>query len=101
VDAGPVHPGDNPSRHSTIMMKIKLNQEIMHKDQQSDVPKVRKPAWYKATQEDKNNYTELLDMQLREIFIPDSLSCTEVTCQCSVHSHNRDSHVIDTLCTLV
>ena len=101
VDAVPVHLGDNLSRHSPNVMKIKIDQEITYKPQQSDFPKVRKPAWYKATQEDKDNYTELLDMHLRDIYIPDSLSCTDVSCQCSVHSQERDRHVIDILCTLV
>ena len=41
------------------------------KSHQSYISKVMRPARYKATQQDKNNYTELFDLQL---FIPDSLT---------------------------
>jgi RNase H-fold protein (predicted Holliday junction resolvase) len=48
TDAGPVHLGDNLSRHSPIMMKIQIEGLTASKIQQG-VPAPRKPAWYKAT----------------------------------------------------
>ena len=101
VDAGPVHLGDNLSRHSPIMMKLKLDQFVTSRPKQSEEPRTRKPAWYKATLEDKNYYTDSLDTHLRELSLPESLNCTDVECQCSQHSEERDKHVIDILCTLV
>ena len=101
VDAAPVHLGDNLSRHSPIMMKLKLDQIVTIKTKQSGKSRLRKPAWYKATQDDRNNYTDTLDIHLKNLTIPDSLSCKDVTCQCSHHSEERDQHVIDILCTLV
>ena len=83
------------------MLKVELNQEVMLRTEQSDMPRLRKPAWYKATDEDKNSYTTLLDDKLKNLDIPATLDCTDVTCQCSEHSQQRDSHLIDILCTLV
>ena len=100
-DAGPIHLGDILSRHSPIMVKLKLNQIITSKTKQSDTPIMRKPSWYKASMEEKLRYTESLDTQLRELSIPDSLNCQEVDCQCFQHGEERDKHVIDILCTLV
>ena len=101
VDAGPLHLGDNLSRHSPIMMKIQLSQEVTGRAEYPDKPRMRKPAWYKATPDDKNSYTELLDSKLRAIDIPSSLECTDVACQCPDHSKDRDKHVVDILCTVV
>ena len=101
VDAGPLHLGDNLSRHSPIMMKVKLSQVVKSRNKQPDIPRPRKPAWFKATQEDKNSYNEVLYTQLRELDIPDSLGCTDVSCKCLVHSQDRDRLMIDILCTIV
>ena len=58
TDAGPVHLGDNRSCHSPVMMKIKL-EEIPVRNQQKEAARIRKPAWYKATDEDRHQYTSL------------------------------------------
>ena len=99
-DAGPVHLGDNPSRHSPIMMKIKIP-ELKTKISPVVTPPPRKPAWYKAAQADKDHYTSLLDSRLRALTVPDSLQCQNVLCKCNHHSEERDSHLIDILCTLI
>ena len=80
-DAGPVHLGDNLSRHSPIMMKLKLP-EILLKKIQPDVPTLRRPAWYKASQEEKEQYTLLLDDKLKGLNVPNSISCSDTSCQC-------------------
>ena len=99
-DAAPVHLGDNPSRHSPIMMKIKVAQ-VQTKISQVETQNFRKPAWYKATQEDKDHYTSLLESRLRALTIPDNLNCQDVLCKCDQHSKARDNHLLDILCTLV
>ena len=99
-DAGPVHLGDNLSRHSPIMMKIKLP-EVSARVNQPEVPRLRKPAWYKATQHDKDQYTLALDHKLKQLVIPHSMNCSDVTCQCQFHTEERDSHVLDILCALI
>ena len=53
VDAGPLHLGDNRSRHSPVMMKIELT-DIPVRSEQREAPRARKPVWYKSTEEDKH-----------------------------------------------
>ena len=90
-DAGPLHLGDNLSRHSPIMLKLKI-EKLNVKSQQQAPFKPRRPAWYKATPEHKDEYTTLLDAKLRALVLPDTLTCQDVSCQCED---------IDILCTLV
>ena len=99
-DAGPVHLGDNPSRHSPIMMKIKVD-KVKKKVKPADIPLPRRPAWYKATQDHKDQYTDQLDLRLRALDVPGSLSCLDVSCKCEEHGMARDSHVLDILCAMV
>ena len=99
-DAGPVHLGDNPSRHSPIMMKFKVD-EVRTKARPANSSQVRRPAWYKATQDHRDHYTDQLDQRLRALDIPTSMSCLDISCKCEEHSQTRDSHVLDILCTIV
>ena len=99
-DAGPLHLGDNLSRHSPIMMKLNIDQ-VKVKTQQPAPFRPRRPAWYKATSEQKDDYTLLLDTKLRDLTQPEGLHCQDVFCKCEEHSRSRDSHVVDILCTLV
>ena len=71
-DAGPVHLGDNRSRHSPIMMKIRF-EDIPTKIKEPKPTRSRTPAWYKATEDDKNQYTVLLDQKLSDLIPPASL----------------------------
>ena len=59
-DAGPVHLGDNRSRHSPIMMKVDLG-NIPTKQPAQEPRSCRKPAWYKSSEENINEYTDMLD----------------------------------------
>ena len=82
------------------MLKLKI-EKLNVKSQQQAPFKPRRPAWYKATPEHKDEYTTLLDAKLRALVLPDTLTCQDVSCQCEEHSKARDNHVIDILCTLV
>ena len=99
-DAGPIHLGDNLSRHSPIMVKIELP-DIPEKAEIPTVPVVRRPAWYKATQVEKDLYQELLVENLAQIDIPDSIHCSKVTCDNRSHVEERDKFLLDTLSCLI
>ena len=45
-DAGPVHLGDNRSRHSQIVMKLNIANLKAECPKKSDSSNIRKPAWY-------------------------------------------------------
>ena len=66
-DAGPVHLGDNLSRHSPIMMKLRLPEVAYWKNKEPRVNKQRHPAWFKATQADKELYTYILEEKLLKL----------------------------------
>ena len=100
VDAGPVHLGDNLSRHSPIMMKLELP-AITARQPQPEIKGRRKPSWYKATQEQRDEYTSMLDQKVKDLTIPDSIECRNVHCQCEEHTSERDKLVLDILCSAV
>ena len=62
LDAGPMHLGDNLSRHSPILLKLDLGRIPARKVLKS--VNSRKPAWYKANQECKDQYTNCLHVKL-------------------------------------
>ena len=98
VDAGPVHLGDNRSRHSPIMMKVDIG-EIPVKEPEPAVARPRRPAWYKATPEQKNEYTVLLEEKLASIPLP--VSCDSPCCIQAEHSTSHDSHVMDVMSAVI
>ena len=94
-DAGPVHLGDNRSRHSPIVMKLNIANLKAECPKKSDSSNIRKPVWYEATELEKNEYTFLLSQKLADITPPDSLSFNDVNCQHEEHTRERDNHVLD------
>ena len=98
-DAGPLHLGDNLSRHSPIMMKVKLPKVAHNKCAEPEIQIPRRPAWYKASESDIELYTQHLDQKLSQLQIPVSLTltCSDVSCKDEKHIHERDEHVLDIL----
>ena len=82
------------------MMKIKLPSVSKRKERVS-VAKLRTPAWYKASQEDKDLYHCVLTEKLGEQLVPESIHCKDYTCESHVHTEERDQHVLDILCTII
>ena len=76
-------------------------------DLKSECPKstsssqIRKPAWYKATESDKSDYTTLLGEKLADLEPPDTLNCSDVNCQHEEHTTERDLHVLDVMCAIM
>ena len=99
IDCGVLHLGDNPSRHSPIMLK--LNVGSISKQAKREKTKSRRPAWYKADQVDRDNYTMDLQDRLGSIVTPQSLNCCNSLCQEEAHSQERDSHVLDILIAVI
>ena len=100
TDAGPIHLGDNQSRHSPIMLKVKLA-EMSLRNEESKISRMKKPAWKKATGDEISQYTTMLANKLQNIAIPDTLSCRDPTCKDEVHSSDCNSHVLDVMCTVM
>ena len=84
VDAAPIHLVDNRSNHSPIMIKVKIPEVIERSNLKPQV--TTKPDWRKASDEDKDNFTAELHEKLSDLEMPDSLFCTDVTCENPEHS---------------
>ena len=76
VDAGPLHLGDNLSRHSPIVMKLDIgNIPRQAYKKKNKFPK--RPLWYKASKEDLDNYTGELDNYCKHVMVAESLLCED------------------------
>ena len=87
ADCGVIHLGDNPSRHKPIVLKLNVgNIPVKSKE---EVTRCKKPAWYKATQENKDQFTSDLD-RMSCLLQPDTLHCLDSNCSDATHSRERD-----------
>ena len=100
-DCGPVHRGDNLSRHSPILFSLRLG-ELPRRPVAAQPPPRRMPAWDSATAEEKAAYTRELHQRLQAVQCPQSmLLCKDPLCEDASHSEMRDSAVLDILLALV
>ena len=100
VDSGVLHLGDNLSRHSPIMLKLNLG-TLPVCPRTKPASSISRPAWYKASQEDKDLYTQELERRLLAFATPDSLTCSDPCCSETGHSQERDSFVLDLMSTVI
>ena len=99
LECTPLHTGDNLSRHSPILLRLNVG-EIPRKQKISSwLPK--KPAWYKASMADIQNYKQDLQDRLQSLGTPGCLMCRNPHCNDSAHSDERDSFVLDILCSVI
>ena len=82
------------------MMKINIG-NIPRKQGQNPAKVERKPAWYKATNEEITQYTEILQERLVNLDIPATLCCENVHCTDACHREERDDHCIELLCSMI
>ena len=100
-DCGPIHRGDNLSRHSPIFLRLRLG-EVCLRQAAVQPPPRRMPAWDRATPEELHSYTMALQQRLQAVRCPGSLlHCQDPQCKESGHSDERDSTVLDILCAMV
>ena len=100
-DCGPVHRGDNLSRHSAIFLSLRLG-EIFCRQEAAKAPPRRMPAWDRATPEELHCYTSSLHERLQTVQCPGSLLyCQDPLCEDSSHTEQRDSVMLDLLMAVV
>ena len=98
---GPVHRGDNLSRHSPIFLSLRLG-DLPVRPASMQPPPRRMPAWDSATETEKADYTAKLQRRLQEVQCPASMvHCRDPTCGNSTHSELRDTAVLDILLAVV
>ena len=100
-DCGPVHRGDNLSRHSPILLSLRLGELPLRPMMEQPRPP-RMPAWDRATEGELLTYTEELHSRLLTVQCPGSmLHCRDPLCEDRSHSEDRDSVVLDILLSMV
>jgi hypothetical protein len=100
-DCGPVHRGDNLSRHSPIFLSLRLG-ELPRRQPEVQPPPPRMPAWGRATEDELTGYTTALHQRLQAVRCPGSLlHCRDPLCADPSHSEERDDVVLDILLSIV
>ena len=101
--AGPMHLGDNLSRHSPLLLNLQVG----------DIPKTlgvgvdsqwrpqRRLAWDTAEEEKLKEYSALLSEELNQLQAPRSLECIDVKCGDQDHTAERDAYVIDVMSKII
>ena len=101
-DCGPLHFGDNLSRHSPIMLKLDLGALPIR--QKSDTFRPKRPAWYKASEQEVRRYKSELQSRLEAIPVPVCLAfdeCDNLKCQDELHSKERDDFVLSLMSAVI
>ena len=92
-DACAVHLGDNMSRHSPLVLKVKI--EALPAQKKVNKKSIRRPNWYKACDEEKHNFKLQVEENLSWLSVPHSLSCSDPNCGDSEHISERDGILLD------
>ena len=79
VDCGPLHLGDNLSRHLPIMVKLDLG--VLAKRKKMKAVKFKWSAWYKATEQQQADYRIDLEERLKRVALLASLDCRDTHCR--------------------
>jgi hypothetical protein len=98
-ECGPLHRGDNLSRHSPIFLRIRLGELPAHRKIPSQVP--RRPAWARAVEQQLEQYTAALQEKLLLLQVPESLNCDNTNCQNHQHTEDRDSFLLTMLSSMI
>ena len=100
-DCGPVHRGDNLSRHAPILLSLRLG-ELPRRQAVAQPRPPRMPAWGRATEEELADYTAALHQRLLAVRCPASmLHCRDPLCADPAHSQARDGVVLEILLSIV
>ena len=98
-DCRVLHRGENRSRHSPILLKLRVGDIPTKKKTITLKPK--KPAWTKTNEETISNYQMDLHERLAARNVPDCLSCEDPHCCDQGHSTHRDNFMLDILCSVI
>ena len=94
-----LHCGTNLSRHSPILLKLRV--EDIPKKIEARSWKPKRPAWHKVTEEIMEDYRTDLEDRLSMRPVPDCMQCVDPHCQDQGHTHARDSYMLDILFSVI
>ncbi len=90
VSAHVLSHGLNPSNHSPVSCTFKVQSVVDNATQ--NVKHKPKTAWYKASKDNINNYSDALDSVLCNITIPVGVLCRDVNCYNPEHRQSTDNY---------
>ena len=99
--AAPLHLGDNLSRHSPIMLVLRIADIPRSSCEEEMVRRPRRLAWDTASQLKVKEYQEKLQEGLARLEMPDSITCCDVMCTDASHSTARDRFLLDIMSTVI
>jgi hypothetical protein len=99
LDCGPLHLGDNLSRHSPILLKLDMG-KLPTKIKVNECKPMR-PAWYKATEKQQMEFKTDLDERLKKVVVPGCMLCTDLYCGLKEHTEERDGYMLDLMGALI
>ena len=74
---------------------VKLNLGALAERRKTKAVKLKRLAWYKATEQQQTDYRINLEEHLKGVALPDSLDCRDTHCRDEIHSNQRDDLVLD------
>ena len=89
--------GDNLSRHSPCILKLRVGELPARPRVQAEGKKARRPAWYKADEAMKEAFKLDCQARLLKLLPPQCLQCEDSGCQESSHSSDRDGFMLDVM----
>ena len=99
---GPVHTGDNMSRHSPIFLSLNLGELALAPEDVPQPPPRRVPDWDRATKQEISDYKSLLQQKLQAVTVPKcTLHCQDTNCTDKSHNAACDNLVLNILCSVV
>ena len=107
AESGVIHRGENRSRHSPILLRLRLGSLEVNKDREARAPAPRRPAWSRAEEQQRDHYTSALEERLRALPVPACLStdmllrCANPHCQDKAHSEAGDGFLLDIVTAMV
>ena len=93
VEASAIQLGDNMSRHSPIILKVNI--QTLPARKKENTKSIRRPAWYKSCQEERQQFKAQVEEKLSLLHLPHSLTCTNPTCKEPDHTRERDAVLLD------
>ena len=76
---------------------VKLNLGVLAERRKLEVVRPRRPAWYKATEQQQVDYRINLEECLKRVALPGSLDCRDTHCRDEIHSKQRDDFVLNVM----
>ena len=100
--AAPIHLGDNLSRHSPIMISLRIS-DIPRKssEHEEELRQPRRLSWDKASEQQLQDYQARLQAELSTVTVPDTISCMNVNCTNHDHSRARDDYVVEVMSKVI